>query len=282
MSTLTHRPTTPGQRNLIKTDRSNLHKGAPEKSLLKPGHVKRQGRSSSGQITVRHRGGGVKKRLRVIDFRRSKRDIPAKVVRFEYDPTRSANLALLQYADGEKTYILAADGVSVGDTLTAGEHVDIRPGNALPLSMIPVGVAIHCLELKPNKGAQMVRGAGNSATIQSKEGTQVTVQLPSKELRMVDGRCMATIGSVGNAEWKNRKLGKAGRSRLLGIRPTVRGTAQHPGSHPHGGGEGRSGVGMKYPKTPWGKHALGTKTRNKRKWSNRWIVQDRRSKSTAG
>ncbi len=278
MITIITKPTTPGQRNLVKTDRSNLHKGKPEKSLLKPGHVKRQGRASSGRITVRHRGGGVKKRLRIIDFRRRKRDIEASVVRFEYDPTRSANLALLQYADGEKTYILAPEGVEIGDKLVAGETVEVRPGNALPMLAIPVGVSIHCLELRPGKGAQIVRGAGNSATIQSKEGTQVTVQLPSKELRLFDGRCIATVGTVGNPEWKNRKLGKAGRSRLMGIRPTVRGTAQHPGSHPHGGGEGRSGVGMKYPKTPWGKHALGTKTRNKRKWSNRWIVRDRRSK----
>ncbi|MBP7876068.1 50S ribosomal protein L2 [Candidatus Woesebacteria bacterium] len=278
MITIITKPTTPGQRNLVKTDRSNLHKGKPEKSLLKPGHVKRQGRASSGRITVRHRGGGVKKRLRIIDFRRRKRDIEASVVRFEYDPTRSANLALLQYADGEKTYILAPEGVEVGDKLIAGETVEVRPGNAMPMHTIPVGVSIHCLELRPGKGAQIVRGAGNSATIQSKEGTQVTVQLPSKELRLFDGRCIATVGTVGNPEWKNRKLGKAGRSRLMGIRPTVRGTAQHPGSHPHGGGEGRSGVGMKYPKTPWGKHALGTKTRNKRKWSNRWIVRDRRSK----
>ena len=277
MITQLTRPTTPGQRNLVKSDRSTLHKGAPEKSLMKPGHVKRQGRSSSGQITVRHRGGGVKKRLRIIDFRRSKRDIPAKVVRFEYDPTRSANLALLQYVDGEKTYILAPEGVVAGDTLIAGEHVDVRPGNALPLSSIPVGVAIHALELRAGKGAQMVRGAGNSATIQSKEGKHVTVQLPSKELRLLDAACMATVGTVGNAEWKNRKLGKAGRSRLMGIRPTVRGTAQHPGSHPHGGGEGRSGVGMKYPKTPWGKHALGVKTRTKKKYSNRMIIK-RRSK----
>lgn len=282
MITITSNPTTPGQRNLVKIDRSQLHKGAPEKSLMKPGHVKRQGRGSSGTITVRHRGGGVKKRLRVIDFRRSKRDIPARVVRFEYDPTRGANLALLQYADGEKRYILAPEDVAIGDTVIAGAQVELRPGNALPLSAIPVGVAIHSLELRPGKGAQLARGAGNSATIQSKESTQVTIQLPSKELRLLDSRCFATIGTVGNSEWKNRKLGKAGRSRLLGIRPTVRGTAQHPGSHPHGGGEGRSGVGMKYPKTPWGKHAHGTKTRNKRKWSNRWIVQDRRSKASAG
>lgn len=282
MISLLTRPTTPGQRNLVKIDRSELHKGAPERSLLKPGHVKRQGRGSSGQITVRHRGGGSKKRLRVIDWQRTKRDIPAKVLRFEYDPTRSANLALLQYADGEKTYIIAPEGVVVGDELLAGAHVDVRPGNAMPLLAIPVGVSIHCLELRAGKGAQMVRGAGNSAIIQSKEGKQVTVQLPSKELRIFDGSCFATIGTIANSEWKNRKLGKAGRSRLMGIRPTVRGTAQHPGSHPHGGGEGRSGVGMKYPKTPWGKHALGTKTRNKRKWSNRWIVQDRRSKSSAG
>lgn len=281
MSTIITKSTTPGQRNLLKTDRSTLHKGKPEKSLMKPGHVKRQGRGAKGRITVRHRGGGVKKRLRVIDWQRSKRDISAKVLRFEYDPTRSANLALLQYADGARTYIVAPEGVKVGDELIAGEHVDVRPGNALPLRMIPVGVSIHCLELRAGKGAQIVRGAGNAATIQSKEGSQVTVMLPSKELRLFDAACYATIGTVGNPEWKNRKLGKAGRSRLMGIRPTVRGTAQHPGSHPHGGGEGRSGVGLKHPKTPWGKHALGKKTRNKRKWSNRWIVQDRRSKAGA-
>lgn len=270
--------TTSGQRHQMILDRSELHSGGPEKSLLKSGYTKRQGRGYKGRVTVRHRGGGMKKKIRIIDWKRNKHGIPAKVVRFEYDPLRSANLALLHYVDGEKAYILAPEGVKVGDEVVSGPEVDIKAGNSLPLKNIPIGMPIHNLELRAGKGAQMVRGAGVSALIQSKEADMVAVQLPSKEVRLINAECFATIGQVGNQEWKNRKIGKAGRKRLMGIRPTVRGTAQHPGSHPHGGGEGRSGVGLKYPKTPWGKHAHGTKTRNKRKPSSALIIKDRRSK----
>lgn len=271
-----HKATTSGQRHKVSVDRSGLHTGKPEKSLVRKGHVKRQGRNASGRITVRHRGGGVKKKVRIIDFKRAKREVPGVVNRIEYDPTRSAHLALIFYADGQKAYILAPDGLAVGDTIVAAEAAELKPGNALALKNIPVGMSIHNIEMRPGKGGQLVRGAGTAAVIQSKEGKYVTIQLPSKELRLVNKDCFATIGQVGNQEWKNRKIGKAGRKRLMGIRPTVRGTAQHPGSHPHGGGEGRSGVGMKYPKTPWGKHALGKKTRSKRRYSNRFIVRDRR------
>lgn len=274
----TQKPTTSGRRHQVTIDRSELHKGKPEKTLLASGHKKRQGRSSNGRITVRHRGGGVKKRMRIIDWKRTKRDIPAEVIRLEYDPMRSSHIALIQYPDGEKAYILAPQGVQAGDTVMAGEKAEAKPGNALPLKNIPIGMFIHNLELRPGKGAQMVKSAGTGAMIQAKEGKYVTVQLPSKELRLLNGECYATIGQVGNQDWKNRKIGKAGRKRLMGIRPTVRGTAQHPGSHPHGGGEGRSGVGMKYPKTPWGKHALGKKTRKKNHRSDKWIVRDRRVK----
>ncbi len=270
--------TSSGTRHQVVIDRSDLHKGSPEKSLLKPGHTKRQGRGFKGRITVRHRGGGVKKRVRIIDWKRVARDIPAVVQRLEYDPVRSAHLALLYFQDGRKAYVVAPQGIAVGDTVMNGESVEIKLGNALPLRSIPVGMAIHNLELKPGKGAQLVRGAGTSATIQSKDGVYVTVQLPSKELRLVHQDCYATIGQIGNQEWKNRKIGKAGRKRLMGIRPTVRGTAQHPDSHPHGGGEGRSGVGLKYPKTPWGKPAMGKKTRTKKHRTNRLIVRDRRVK----
>ncbi len=270
--------TSAGRRHQVTVDRSQLHKGKPEKTLLVSGHKKRQGRNSSGRITVRHRGGGVKKKLRIIDWKRSKRDVPAKVVRLEYDPMRSANLALLQYVDGEKAYILAPQGLEVGSQVIAGDEVEPKPGNALPLKNIPIGMLIHNIEMRPMKGAQIVRGAGTGAMIQSKEGAYITVQLPSKEMRLIHEDCFATIGQVGNQDWKNRKIGKAGRKRLMGIRPTVRGVAQHPGSHPHGGGEGRSPVGMKHPKTPWGKHAGGKKTRKKNHRSDRWIVQNRKGK----
>ncbi len=269
-------PVTPGTRNRLDVDRSMLHKGAPEKSLLAKGHFKRQGRNASGRITVRHRGGGVKKRMRVIDFKRSKRDITGIVVRFEYDPMRSANVALIQYKDGEKAYILAPEGMAIGAIISAGEKAEVKPGNALPLKLLPIGVPLHNLELTPGKGAQMVRGAGTAAMIQSKEAGFVTVRLPSKELRLIQENAYATVGQVGNVELKDSKLGKAGRSRLKGIRPTVRGTAQHPGSHPHGGGEGRSGIGLTHPKTPWGKHARGVKTRRRRKFSSKLIISDRR------
>lgn len=272
------KPTSSGRRHQVTVSRKHLHKGKPEKSLLMSGHKKRQGRGANGHVTVRHRGGGVKKRQRVIAWKRNKHDVPAVVQRIEYDPMRSANLALLYYADGAKAYILAPEGLEVGDTLISGSKAEIKPGNALPIGQVPIGVAIHNLELTAGKGAQLVRGAGNSAVVQSKEDDQVIVQLPSKELRLINSACFVTIGQVGNVDWKSRKIGKAGRKRLMGIRPTVRGTAQHPGSHPHGGGEGRSGVGLKHPKTPWGKHALGKKTRNRKKWSKNQIVRDRRVK----
>lgn len=272
------KPTTAGRRHKVAVDRSELYKGKPEKSLLAAGHKKRQGRGYKGRITVRHRGGGVKKKMRIIDWKRNKHDITAVVQRVEYDPMRSANVALVFYKDGQKAYILAPQDLNIGDEVISGENVEPKIGNAMPLKNIPIGMQVHNIELRKGKGAQLVRGAGNSATIQAKEGNYVTVQLPSKEHRLINAECLATIGEVGNQDWKNRKLGKAGRKRLMGIRPTVRGTAQHPGSHPHGGGEGRSSVGMKYAKTPWGKNASpGKKTRSKRK-TNKWIVKDRRTK----
>ena len=271
------KPTTAGTRHQVILDRSDLYKGEPEKSLLAKGHKKRQGRGFKGHVTMRHRGGGVKKRMRIIDWKRTKRDISGQVERIEYDPMRSANIALIIYPDGDKKYMIAPDELVEGDQVIAGEKVEIKTGNAMPLKNVPVGIPIHNLELTPGKGAQLARGAGTSAYVQAKEGKYATVQLPSKELRLINLKCYATIGQVGNHDWKNRKIGKAGRKRLMGIRPTVRGVAQHPGSHPHGGGEGRSGVGMKYPKTPWGKHALGKKTRGKRK-STKFIVRDRRVK----
>lgn len=275
-----NKATSAGRRHVADQDRSALHHGSPEKSLLAKGHKKRQGKGHRGHITVRHRGGGVKKRLRLIDFRRrQKLSVPAVVKRIEYDPMRSANLALLFYKDGDKRYILAPEGLAIGDEVVTQEKAEIKPGNSMPLRNIPVGIEIHNLELRPGKGAQLVRGAGLGAIIQSKEEKFAIVQLPSKEQRLISLDSFATIGRVGNFEWKNRKLGKAGRRRLMGIRPTVRGTAQHPDSHPHGGGEGRSGVGMKYPKTPWGKIAApGKKTRNARR-SKKMIVRDRRSKN---
>lgn len=275
---VSRKPTSQGRRHQVEVISTEVHKGKPEKSLVASGHKKRQGRGYKGRITMRHRGGGVKKQMRIIDWKRTKHGIPAVVKRIEYDPMRSANLALLYYVDGQKAYMVAPEGLTVGSEVVSGPGSDVKVGNALPLTEIPVGVTIHNLEMTKGKGAQMVRGAGIGAVIQAKEGDTVTVLLPSKELRLINGACFATIGQVGNAEWKNRKIGKAGRKRLMGIRPTVRGTAQHPGSHPHGGGEGRSGIGLKHPKTPWGKPALGKKTRNKRKWSTKMIVRDRRVK----
>lgn len=272
------KPTNNSNRHYVRVGRAHLHDGAPEKGLLAGGHLKRQGRGASGHVTVRHRGGGVKKRLRVIDWKRNKQDIPAVVKRIEYDPNRSANIALLYYKDGEKRYILAPEGMEVDQVIVSGESVEVKPGNAMKLRNVPVGVPIHNIETRVGKGAQLVRGAGTAAMVQAKEGDFVTISLPSREVRLINAECFATIGQVGNTDWKNKKLGKAGRKRLMGIRPTVRGTAQHPDSHPHGGGEGRSGVGLKYPKTPWGKHAMGTKTRNKKKTTNKYIIKDRRKK----
>lgn len=269
--------TTPGRRHRVDADRSALHKGKPEKSLLAGGHKKRQGRNSTGHITVRHRGGGVKKKMRMVDFRQDKFNVVGVVKRIEYDPMRSANIALVFYADGEKRYMICPEGLNVGDKVVNSKDAEITVGNTLPLREISVGEAIHNVELEPGRGARIVRSAGTAAYIQAKDEKFATVLLPSKEIRLFKLDCLATVGQVGNQEHQNEKIGKAGRRRLAGIRPGVRGTAQHPGSHPHGGGEGRSGIGLKYPKTPWGKHALGTKTRRKSK-SNKMIVRDRRKK----
>ncbi|HSW89797.1 MAG TPA: 50S ribosomal protein L2 [Patescibacteria group bacterium] len=272
------KPTTPGTRHRITLSKEGLTGRKPTKSLLAKGVYKRAGRNNDGIITVRHRGGGVKRKLRIIDFKRDKTEVSAKVIAIEYDPMRTARIALLYYKDGEKRYILAPDGLKVGATVMNGPDAGADVGNNLSLSKIPVGQPIHNIELTPGKGAQLIRSAGVSAIIQSKEGDFVTILLPSKELRLVRATCTATIGQVSNIEHKTTSVGKAGINRYKGIRPTVRGTAQHPGSHPHGGGEGRSGVGLKYPKTPWGKHAHGTKTRNKTKYSKKFIVRDRRVK----
>lgn len=272
------KPTTTSRRHLVTTDRSELSKTGPERSLLLSGHKKRQGRGFKGHITVRHRGGGMKKKVRVIDWRRDKFDVVGVVKSLEYDPMRSANIALIFYVDGDKRYILAPEGLVVGDKIVAGEKVEPTPGNAMALRNIPIGVPIHNLEIRKGKGAQLVRGAGNAALIQAKDDKYVTVQLPSKEQRLINADCFATIGQVGNQDWKNRKLGKAGKTRWMGIRPTVRGTAMHPNNHPHGGGEGRSGAGLKYQKTKWGKIAApGKKTRDVHK-SKRLLVKDRRAK----
>ncbi len=271
------KPTSNGRRNRVDVAQTELFSGKPEKSLLKPGHLKRQGRGFKGHVTVRHRGGGVKRRLRIVDFKRNKVGVEGVVRQIEYDPNRSANIALIFYTDGEKRYVLAPEGIKLGDRIVNSEKTEAKVGNTMTLRQIPLGVAIHNLELEPGRGAKLVRSAGVGATIQSKDDKFATILLPSKEVRLFKLDCLATIGQLGNSDHKNEKLGKAGRKRLLGIRPTVRGTAQHPGSHPHGGGEGRSGIGMPHPKTPWGKPALGYKTRNKRK-SSKMIVKDRRIK----
>lgn len=245
------------------------------KRLLK---IKKEkaGRNNSGRITVRHQGGGEKKFIRLIDFKRDKYDIPGKVESIEYDPNRTANIALVVYQDGERRYILAPEGLKTGDTVVSGENVEVKVGNALPLKNIPMGTIIHNIELKRGKGGQLVRGAGEGAVIQGKEEKYAIVKLPSREIRRIPLDCYATIGQVGNVDWKNVNLGKAGRKRHMGIRPTVRGVAQHPGSHPHGGGEGRSGIGMPSPKTPWGKKARGVKTRKKKKYSDKLIIKRRK------
>jgi len=271
------KPTTPGSRHKS-VNRTKLAPNQPPKRLIRGTKKKRAGRNHSGKITTRHRGGGHKQRLRKIDFKRDKRGIPATVRSIEYDPNRTSNLALLFYADGEKRYILAPENLNIGDTVIADTNAEINPGNSLTLENIPVGTPMHNIELTPGKGGQIVRSAGSSAIIQSKEGEFATVLLPSKQVRLIRANCFATIGQVGNSEHQNIKLGKAGRRRHMGWRPAVRGSAQHPAAHPHGGGEGRSGVGLKHPKTPWGKPALGKKTRKKGKYSDKHIVRDRRSK----
>ena len=271
-----HKPTTPGRRHRTDLDWSDLTVKRPEKSLTKK--IKyRAGRNSSGKLTVRHHGGREKRLFRIIDFKRNKHDIPARVAGIEYDPNRTANIALLHYADGEKRYILAPQGLKVNHLVLSGENAPVKPGNALALKNIPVGSLVHNIELTPGKGGQLVRSAGNTAVLQSKDKLAI-IKLPSGEVRQVSLSCYATIGEVSNPEIKNIKLGKAGRKRHKGIKPTVRGTAQHPGSHPHGGGEGRSGVGRPSPVSPWGKKTMGKKTRNRRKYSSRFIIKDRRKK----
>jgi len=270
-----YKPTSPGRRGMSGFDFEEITKTKPEKSLLAPLH-KKAGRNVRGKITVRHRGGGHKRRYRVIDFKRDKIGIPARVASIEYDPNRTARIALLFYADGEKRYIIAPLGLRVGDVLASGPEAEIRVGNALPIANIPAGTLIHNIELKLGKGGQLVRSAGCSAQLLAKEGKYAHVRLPSREVRLVHQACMATIGQIGNTEHGNIRLGKAGRKRWMGWRPSVRGSAMDPKAHPHGGGEGRSPIGMPSPKSPWGKPTLGKKTR-KRKDTNKWIVR-RRSK----
>ena len=272
-----YNPTTPSRRNMTVSTFEEITKTKPERSLT-TSLKKNAGRNSYGRITVRHHGGGSRRKYRIIDFKRRKVDVPAEVLSIEYDPNRTANIALLQYEDGEKAYILAPIGLKVNDVIMSGPNADIKPGNNLPISSIPVGTLIHCIELKPGKGAQMVRSAGNSAQLMAKEGKYAHVRLPSGEMRLVSVNCTATIGQVGNTEHENVKLGKAGKSRWLGKRPEVRGSVMNPNDHPHGGGEGKSPVGRPGPVTPWGKPALGYKTRNKKKASNKFIVKRRNSK----
>ena len=266
---------TPGTRNRSVSDFSNLTKKKPERSLLTK-IISKAGRNNRGVITIRHRGGGHKKRYRIIDFKRNKLDIEAKVASIEYDPNRNARIALLHYKDGEKRYILHPKRLEVGATVVSGANSPIEIGNALPLSNIPLGTSVHNVELIPGKGGQIVRSAGASAQIVAKEGNFVTLKMPSNEVRMVFSRCYATIGEVGNAEYKNLVLGKAGRKRWLGIRPTVRGVVMNPCDHPHGGGEGRSPIGRAKPVTPWGRPALGIKTRRNNKYSDFCIIRKRK------
>lgn len=275
MALKTFKPTTPSRRNMTMSTFEEITRTDPERSLLKP-LTKKAGRNNDGRLTVRHKGGGHKRMFRVIDFKRNKDGIPARVASIEYDPNRSANIALLFYQDGLKTYILAPNGLQVDQMVVSGKDADIKVGNALPLQNIPVGTLLHNIEMKPGKGAQMVRSAGGSAQLMAKEGSYATLRLPSGEMRMIRIECRATIGQVGNLDHENINVGKAGRSRWLGIRPTVRGSVMNPCDHPHGGGEGRNSIGRN-PCTPWGKPALGAKTRKKKNSSNRFIVK-RRSK----
>ncbi|WP_018249353.1 50S ribosomal protein L2 [Orenia marismortui] len=269
------KPTTPSRRYMTVESFDEITTNQPEKSLLKP-LKKTGGRNSNGRITVRHRGGGHKRMYRVIDFKRDKDGIPAKVATIEYDPNRSARIALLHYVDGEKRYIIAPRGLQVGDEIISGPEADIKTGNALPLESIPVGTIIHNVELKPGKGAQLVRSAGSEAQLMAKEGKYANIQLPSGEMRLVSIKCRATIGQVGNVEHENITIGKAGRNRWLGRRPSVRGTAMNPHDHPHGGGEGKKAAG-RHPVTPWGQPTIGKKTR-KKKASDKMIVRSRHAK----
>lgn len=277
MAIKSYKPTSPSRRQMTVTDYSELSKVAPEKSLL-ASLDKKAGRNSYGRITVRHRGGGNRRKYRIIDFKRDKQGLNATVLTLEYDPNRSSFIALVQYEDGEKRYIIAPYGLKVGDVVRAGSDADIKPGNALALADIPVGTFIHNLELYPGKGAQLVRAAGNMAQLMGKEDEYALVRLPSGEMRKIAAECMATIGQVGNIDHENVNLGKAGRTRHKGIRPTVRGSVMNPNDHPHGGGEGKSPVGRPGPVTPWGKPALGYKTRATHNRSDKFIVKRRNGK----
>ena len=277
MAIKVYKPTTPGRRGMSVIDYSELSKVAPEKSLLAPKN-KKAGRNSYGRITVRHRGGGNRKKYRIIDFKRGNAGVAGTVMTLEYDPNRTAHIALVQYEDGTKGYIIAPAGLKVGDKISAGADADIKPGNALPLANIPTGTFIHNVELYPGKGAQLARAAGTMAQLMGKEGALAMVRLPSGEMRYVPMNCMATIGQVGNTDHANEKIGKAGRKRHMGWRPTVRGSVMNPCDHPHGGGEGKSPIGRPGPVTPWGKPALGHKTRKNHNRSDKFIVKRRNSK----
>ena len=270
-----YRSYTPSRRNMTSSTFEEITKKTPEKSLLES-KKKNSGRNSYGRITVRHQGGGNRQKYRVIDFKRIKDGVEATVIGIEYDPNRSANIALIQYEDGTKSYILAPQGLTDGDKVVSGENADIKPGNAMPITNIPVGTLIHNIELNPGQGGKLVRSAGQEAQLMAKEGAYAHVRLPSGEMRLVSVRCRATIGTIGNSDHENIKLGKAGRTRHLGIRPSVRGSVMNPNDHPHGGGEGRAPVGHSGPMTPWGKPALGYKTRNKKILSNKFIVKRRK------
>ncbi len=270
-----YRPTSPGRRFMSVSAFDELTTDTPEKSLLAP-LSKRAGRNHQGKITVRHQGGGHKRQYRIIDFKRDKDGIPARVATIEYDPNRSARIALLNYADGEKRYIIAVNGMKVGDRVVSGPQADIRPGNALPLANIPVGTVVHNVELQPGKGAQLARSAGASAQVMAKEGDYAQVRLGSGEVRLIRLECRATIGQVGNLDHENINIGKAGRSRHMNRRPTVRGVVMNPVDHPHGGGEGRAPVGRKSPMSPWGKPTLGKKTRKKNHPTDKYIVRRRK------
>ena len=278
MGIKTYNPYTPSRRNMTGLDFDVITKSTPEKSLT-TSLKKNAGRNNQGKITVRHHGGGSRRKYRIIDFKRRKDDIPATVVSIEYDPNRTANIALISYADGEKAYILAPVGLQVGDKVMNGANADIKVGNCLPLEAIPVGTEVHNIELYPGKGGQLVRSAGNSAQLMAKEGKYATLRLPSGEMRMVPIIARATVGQVGNIEHGLVNIGKAGRKRHMGIRPTVRGSVMNPNDHPHGGGEGKTSIGRPGPCTPWGKPALGLKTRKKNKHSNKMIVRTRDGKS---
>ena len=271
-----YRPTSPGRRAMTGSSFEEITKTKPEKALLLP-LKKKAGRNNQGRITVRHQGGGAKRRLRIIDFKRDKIGVPGRVTAIEYDPNRSARIALIFYNDGDKRYILAPQGLNVGDTIKAGEGAEIKPGNALPLRSLPTGTMIHNVEMQKGKGGQLVRSAGGSAQLMAKEGEYAHIRLPSGEVRLIRSECTATVGQIGNVEHQGINLGKAGRKRWMGWRPTVRGSAMNPRDHPHGGGEGRSPIGMPGPKTPWGKPALGYRTR-KNKASDRLIIRRRGKK----